>query len=84
VKGFGTNLKTESSIESTLPDGTKDFTVKIMYNPIVSPSLDAVAFALGAQKDSKWVIITISTVEALAPYDEAKFLEIANTSQFNK
>lgn len=67
-----------SETETTLADGT--------------PAAEAVAkwtvegfpgdtFALGAIKDNRWIIITISTISLLAPYDEVLFAEIAHTLQ---
>lgn len=39
-------------------------------------------FVLGVQKDGKWVLVAVTTVSMLVPYDEAQFSEIAHTLQF--
>jgi hypothetical protein len=84
VTDFGKLLNATSQKESTLADGTKSYTAVIKYTPTVNPAVEADAFALGAQKDNKWVIITVSTVKSFAPYNEAQFSEIANTLTFKK
>ena len=39
-------------------------------------------FVLGVHKDGKWVLVAVTTVSMLVPYDEAQFSEIAHTLQF--
>ena len=81
--GGGSDIKIKSEKETALADGTKAFqAVHSFINPIAPMAVDA--FSLGVQKGDKWVIVTVATVALLAPFDEAKFSEIAHTLQFKK
>jgi len=84
VKGAGSSdIKIKSQSETALADGTKaSQAVYSFSNPIAPMPVDALS--IGAQKGDKWVIVTVATVELLAPFDAAKFSEIAKTLQFQK
>jgi hypothetical protein len=83
VDRFGSKVKVSPEKETTLADGTKAYTAFVTYEPDIAP-LEAKCFALGVQKGTKWVIVTVSTVDMLYTYNEAKFSEIVNTLQFKK
>ena len=67
-----------SETETTLGDDTPVAEAVVKWTV---QGLPADTFALGAIKDDKWVIVTITTVSLLAPYDETLFAEIARTLQ---
>ena len=71
-------LEIVSETETTLIDGTPVAEAVVKWTV---QRLPADTFAVGATKDDKWVIVTITTVSLLAPYDEALFAEIARTLQ---
>jgi hypothetical protein len=76
-----TDINFKSQNETTLADGTKAFECVVQYkNPMAPMAIDA--FYLGAQKDNKWVIVSVATVGLIAKFDQAKFSEIAHTLQF--
>jgi len=77
----GSGFKVVSEKETTLADGTKATAAAI---EVTLRGFGAKAFALGTQKDNKWILVTVGTVELLAPYNEAKFSEIVHTLQFKK
>jgi len=77
----GSGFKVVSEKETTLADGTKATEAAI---EVTLRGFGAKGFALGAKKDTKWVLVTVGTVELLAKYDEAKFSEIVHTLQFKK
>ncbi len=81
--GGGSDIKIKAEKETALADGTKAFQAVYSFsNPIAPMAVDA--FSLGVQKGDKWVIVTVATVALLAPFDEAKFSEIAHTLEFKK
>ena len=77
----GSDLKVSSEKETTLADGTKATEALI---EVAVRGFPAKGLALGVKKDNKWVTVTVATVEMLAPFDQAKFSEIAHTLQFKK
>lgn len=77
----GSGIKIGDEKEITLADGTKATEAKVKWKNPASP-IAMETFALGAQKDNKWILITISTLSLYSRYDEAKFSEIAHTLQF--
>ncbi len=78
--GGASEVEIVSETETTLADGTpaSEATVKLK-----AQGFGADCFALGAVRDNKSVIVTISTISLLAKYDEALFSEIAHTLQFD-
>ncbi len=74
------DIEIGSESETTLADGTPATQVKVTFT--VAAGYPADAFSLGVQKDGKWVLVTVTTVSMLVPYDEAQFSEIAHTLQF--
>jgi len=75
-------IKVGAEKEITLADGTtKATTAKV---DLKSKGYDAEAYALGVKKGDKWIVVSVSTVALLVPYDEAQFSEIATTLTFTK
>jgi hypothetical protein len=75
----GSGFKVVSEKESALADGTKASTAVF---EVTLKGFGAKGFGLGVKKDNKWILVMVGTVEMLAPYNEAKFSEIAQTLQF--
>ena len=73
----GTSVESES--ETALADGTPA-TEAILKTTL--KGYGASALSVGAEKDGKWVIVIVGTVELLAKFDEALFSEIGHTLQF--
>ena len=76
--GSGLNILSEKEV--TLADGSTP-AVEIVADAKVS-GFDAKTFGLGVKIDDGWLGITITTVDLMAPYDEALFSEIAYSLQF--
>lgn len=72
----GSEIKILAERESTLEDGTPATELEVKYRIEGYPGH---GFALGTLHNDVWVVVTIVTVEALEPYDEAKFSEWAYT-----
>ncbi len=79
----GSDVKLEGAKEVTLADGTKATESKVKWKNPAAP-LPPDTYALGAQKDNKWILVTITTVSLLAPYDAKKFSEIGHSLQLTK
>ncbi len=77
LAGSGINITSESP--TTLADGTAATQAVVKWK---AQGLSADTFALGVQKDGKWIIVGVSTASLLAKYDEALFPEIVHTLQF--
>ncbi len=67
-----------SEVKTTLADGTPAAGAVVKWTVQGFPGD---TFVLGAIKDNRWVIVTVTTISLLAPYDEALFSEIAHTLQ---
>jgi branched-chain amino acid transport system substrate-binding protein len=78
-KGGASDIKVGDEKEVTLADGTKATTAKVNLK---SHGYGAEAYALGVKKGDKWVVVIVSTVALLQPYDEAKLSEVAKTLTF--
>jgi branched-chain amino acid transport system substrate-binding protein len=77
------DIKVGAETEITLPDGaTKATTAKV--NLKVKTGNNGETYALGVKKGDKWIVLAITTVALLVPYDEAQFSEIATTLTFTK
>lgn len=76
----GSNIKIGTEQPTKLADGTEATIAKVDWT--VKAGYPGETLALGVQKDSKWIVVTITTVALLIPYDESKFSEIAHTLQF--
>ena len=74
------NIKLGPEGQATLSDGTPATQVKLTFK--VSAGYPAEALSLGVQKNGKWVLVTVTTVTLLLPYDEAKFSEITHSLKF--
>jgi len=70
---------TSGPTPATLGDGTpaSQYVIKYTYQ-----SYEIQAFGMSADKNGKRFNIYVWTIDAFAPYDEAKFSEIANTLAF--
>jgi len=77
----GSDIKVGAEKETTLADGTKATVAKVGWTVKGFPGE---TYGLGVKKGDKWILLTITTVAMLVPYDEAKFSEIAQTLQFKK
>jgi hypothetical protein len=77
LAGSNINITTERS--ATLADGTPATEAVVKWK---AQGLSADTFALGVQKDGKWIIVAVTTASLLAKYDEALFSEIVHTLQF--
>jgi len=75
----GSGIKVGAEKETTLAGGTKATVAKVGWTVKGFPGE---TYALGVKKGDKWILLTITTVAMLVPYDEAKFSEIAQTLQF--
>jgi len=76
-----TGIKVGAEKEVTLADGTKATAAKV---DLKSSGYDAEAYVLGVKQGDKWIVVSVSTVALLVPYDEAQFSEIAETLTFTK
>lgn len=72
-------FKVVSTGEVTLADGSP--ASKVVFKATLR-GFAGEGYAVGVKKDDKWVMVMVATVALLAPYDEAKFSEIAHTLQF--
>jgi hypothetical protein len=75
----GSDVKIVTERPTTLADGTPASEAVVKWK---AQGLGADTFALGVQKDGKWIIVGVSTASLLAKYDETLFSEIAHTLQF--
>lgn len=73
------SIGTESQV--SLSDGTLATKSKLSFK--LPQGYAAEALALGAHKDGKLFLVVITTVSLAAPYDEAKFSEIARSLEFS-
>jgi hypothetical protein len=72
-------VKVSNLKETTLADSTPAFQYESSYS---NGEYDLVSFATSTDKDGKRIRVTVSTIEAFSPYDEALFKEIAGTLTF--
>jgi hypothetical protein len=77
ASGSDINITTERA--TTLADGTPATEAVVKWK---TQNLGATTFALGVQKDGKWIMVDVTTVSLLAKYDETLFSEIVHTLQF--
>ena len=75
----GSDVKIVTERSSTLADGTPVSEAVVKWKV---QNFGADTFALGVQKEGKWIIVAITTVSLLSKYDEALFSEVAHTLQF--
>lgn len=75
-----TDINVGPDSQVTLPDSTPATQAKLTFK--VSTGYPAEALSLGVQKKGKWVLVTVTTVPLLVPYDGAAFSEIARTLKF--
>jgi len=75
----GSDIKIVTERPTTLADGTPATEAIVKWKV---QNFGADTFALGVQKDSKWITVAVTTVSLLAKYDEALFSEITHTLQF--
>ena len=80
--GGGSDVSIKSESETTLADGTPASQAILQFkNPVAPVAIDALS--LGAQKNGKWVIVTVATVWLVEKMDETEFSAIAHTLQFD-
>jgi hypothetical protein len=75
----GSDIKIVTEMPATLADGTPATEAVVNWK---AQNLGATTFALGVQKDGKWIIVAVTTVSLLSKYNETLFSEIAHTLQF--
>jgi hypothetical protein len=75
----GSDVKIVTERPTTLADGTPATEAVVKWK---AQGLSANTFALGVQKDGKWIIVAVTTASLLAKYDETLFSEIVHTLQF--
>jgi hypothetical protein len=75
----GSDIKVGAEKETTLADGIKATVAKVDWTVKGYPGE---TYALGVNKANKWILVTITTVSMLFPYNEALFSEVAHTLQF--
>jgi hypothetical protein len=75
----GSNINITTERATTLADGTPASEAVVKWK---AQGLSADTFALGVQKDGKWIIVAVTTASLLAKYDETLFSEIVHTLQF--
>lgn len=75
----GSNVNIVTERPTTLADGTPATEAIVKWKV---QNLGADTFALGVQKDSKWIVVAVTTVSLLSRYNEALFSEITHTLQF--
>jgi len=80
LEASGSDIEIVSKSETTLADGAPATEAKIGWK--LDAGFPGDTFVLGVQKDGKWVLVAVTTVSMLVPYDEAQFSEIAHTLQF--
>ena len=80
LEGSGSNIEIASPSEVTLADGTAATEAKATLD--LNQGFPGDCYVLGAQKGDKWVVVSVTTVDMLVPYDEALFSEIVHTLQF--
>lgn len=76
----GSDIKIVTERTTTLADGTPASEAVVKWKV---QNFGADTFALGVQKDTKWIIVAVTTVSLLSKYNETLFSEIAHTLQFN-
>ncbi len=75
----GLDIRIGTEKKTKLADGTEASVAKVDWTVRGYPGE---TFALGVLKDNKWIVVTVTTVALLVPYDEAKFSEIAHSLKF--
>jgi hypothetical protein len=78
----GKDVKSVSEKDTSLADGTKASQLVVKWT--IKEGYPADTLGLGVKKDDKWVIVAVTTVSMLAPYNETLFSEIAHTLEFKK
>jgi hypothetical protein len=80
LSSAGSNINITTERATTLADGTPATEAVVKWK---AQGLGADTFALGVQKEGRWIIVAVSTASLLAKYNEVLFSEIAHTLQFN-
>ena len=79
LSAAGSDIKIVAERPSTLADGTPISEAEVKWK---IQGLGADTFAVGVQKDDKWIVVAITTVSLLSKYDKGLFSEVAYTLQF--
>ena len=83
VAAEGSKVKIESKEEVKLVGGTDATRAIFKFNHPAVPLIALEAMAMGAQKDGKWVMVTVATLNAMYGFDEALFTEYVSTLKFD-
>ncbi len=79
----GSKVKIDSQEAVRLVGGVDGTKVIFKFNHPAVPVIALDAMAMTAEKDGKWVTVTVATLGAIFKYDEAFFTEIVSTLSFD-
>lgn len=79
----GSKVKIDSTEATKLVGGTDATRAIFKFNHPAVPLIALDAMAIGAQKDGKWVVVTVATLGAIYAFDETLFTEIVSTLSFD-
>jgi len=78
----GSKVKIDSQEDVRLAGGIDATRAIFKFNHPAVPVVALDAMALGAQKDGKWIVVTVATLGAIFKFDEALFTEIVSNLSF--
>jgi len=79
----GSKVKIDSQEAVRLVGGVDGTKIIFKFNHPAVPVIALDAMAMTAEKDGKWVTVTVATLGAIFKYDEAFFTEIVSTLSFD-
>ena len=79
----GSKVKIGSTQDVKLTGGVDATRAIFKFNHPAVPLVALDAMAVGAEKDGKWVTVTVATLGAIFNFDEAFFTEILSTLSFD-
>ncbi len=79
----GSKVKIDSQEDVRLAGGINATRAIFKFNHPAVPVVALDAMALGAQKDGKWIVVTVATLGAIFKFDEALFTEIVSNLSFD-
>jgi hypothetical protein len=83
VAAEGSKVKIDSQEAVRLVGGVDGTKVIFKFNHPAVPVIALDAMAMTAEKDGKWVTVTVATLGAIFNFDEAFFTEIVSTLSFD-